>query len=80
VPLGKDDFATVVSDVISREDFQNALSIDRGIVMRARSRYVDVDGAVYETGICQSRLKSGAIEYCEEKEDNYFKEISRPPN
>jgi hypothetical protein len=76
IPPGKDDFATIPSSPIAQEDFNRLLQIDRSIAIRGRVDYADAGGALYETGFCQSRLTSGATEYCEE--DNYIKALSKP--
>jgi hypothetical protein len=77
IPPGKDDFSTIVSrPEITPEEYARLLRIDRGIAIKAHIRYLDGSGTLYETGLCESRLATGAIGYCDQ--DNYVRELPKP--
>ncbi len=71
LPPNQDSIATVVSDEISREEFNQLLIADERISTRIRFVYSDSYAENYETGICLTRLHTGAIGYC--KDGNYIK-------
>jgi hypothetical protein len=64
-PPGKIDFSTTVSEPgITRKTFDGLIERDGGISISMKLIYSDAYGEDYEAGICLSRLRSGAIEYC----------------
>jgi len=71
-PGGTVDYSmTVVSAPgVTKERFRRLLKIDNSISIKAVFEYTDVTGAKYQTGICLTRLASGAIAYC--KDGNYI--------
>jgi hypothetical protein len=72
LPTSKDDFRTIVSEPgISKAEYDKLMNQDMGISIRMKAIYTDLDGGDYETSMCFTRLKTGAIQYCDM--DNYMK-------
>lgn len=68
----QDTVSTVVSDPgLSAEQFAILIQRNQGITVIVVANYTDLAGNAYETGMCFSRLNTGAISYCTTK--NYIK-------
>jgi hypothetical protein len=64
--IGQDDFNTVVSDPgVTPEKFKELYETDEGISIRIVVGYEDSVGTPYQTSMCITKLKLGAIQYCE---------------
>jgi len=70
LPPGKTDFDTVPSRPITKDQFNKLISTDDSIAIKVLLEYTDADGSTYETSICMTNLRTGAIAYCKE---NYIK-------
>ena len=70
LPPTGDNLITVISAPMPKQQFERLLSISGGIQIKIRFFYRDSYGTDYETGICETRLNTGAISYCE---GNYIK-------
>jgi hypothetical protein len=64
VPPGADYFRTVVSDPVTRDEF-NRLFVTEGIRIKAHYTYTDAGGTPYESEFCLVHLNSGSISFCE---------------
>jgi hypothetical protein len=64
VPPGSPMYHTVVSKPISKDEFTQLMAKDEGITIRVVIDYRDSYGIWYQTGLCQSHLRSNAIEEC----------------
>lgn len=72
VPPQKEDEITIVSRPgISSDRFAKLMDMDYGISIDMRILYADSYGTKYETGMCFTKLRSGAIQYC--TKGNYIK-------
>ena len=73
LPPTQDIFDTVVSKPgITPAEVSHAIGISgKGVTIKIRVTYTDSALEMYETGICLTRLNTGAIAYC--REDNYIK-------
>jgi hypothetical protein len=72
IPPGSDNFDTVVSaPPISADTFKHLIETDHAISIKITIEYTDAYGGRYETGMCFTRLKLNASEFCEE--GNYIK-------
>lgn len=77
LPIGKDDFFSIVSKTkITQDEFNRLLSWDHPetgfIEISGRFVYGDSYGGNYESGFCLRKLKTGAIEY-HTQENNYIR-------
>ena len=70
LPPTGDNFITVISVPMQRQQFDHLLTINEGIQIKVKFLYSDAYGTNYETGVCETRLNTGAISYCE---GNYIK-------
>ncbi len=70
LPPTGDNFITVISAPMQKQQFERLLSISGGIQIKVKFLYSDAYGTSYETGVCETRLNTGAISYCE---GNYIK-------
>jgi hypothetical protein len=70
LPPSGDNFITVISAPMQKQEYDRLLTITGGIQIKVRFLYSDAYGINYETGICETRLNTGAISYCE---GNYIK-------
>jgi hypothetical protein len=59
-----EEFHTLLSRHLSKSEFDSLMSKDRAISIRIVINYTDLAGRPYKTGICMSRLISGAITMC----------------
>lgn len=74
IPPNKDDFTTVtLRDRITEPQFRELMGLDEAIVARLLIKYSDSSGLKYETRICVTHLRSGAMEYCGAKGENYIR-------
>jgi len=73
LPPTQDVIAEVISGPgVTPEQWTHATSLGgQGISIRMKIEYTDTYGVMYETGICLSRLNTGAISFC--REGNYIK-------
>lgn len=70
LPPTGDNFITAVSAPIAPEELDQLLKVSGGIQIKIILSYTDSYGTRYETGICETRLNTGTISYCE---GNYIK-------
>jgi hypothetical protein len=70
LPPTDDQRTAVISPpTVTQEDFDRLSQTDQGITAKGVIDYTDAGGIPHQTGVCISKLKTGAILYC--KDGNY---------
>jgi hypothetical protein len=68
---GQDVFDTVVSDVMTKAEFDRLMQTTDGVAARIKIHYTGFDAVTpYDTALCFARTNAGSIPYC--KTDNYI--------
>jgi len=76
LPPGKDDFSTAIYNKrkVTIQEFQQLMSADGFIVVFGHFDYTDAfKDEKYETGFCFMHLRTGAVRWCPNPEENYIK-------
>ena len=70
LPTGNEDFASIISqNLTTREQFSSLMNTDGAITIEGEITYSDAAGNPYSTIFCLTHLATGAILYCQGKND-----------